>query len=207
MADKITIKERQNTLKKYLISENLGSVSFSLNVLPLYNESWFKEKFGKVSESRIREDLKAIGYVYSNKEKAFIDSSVYFKLEIETEIIRCLYFMNLYKPISVNLIPFDYSENSNNKLSYIFLQYKKPKERIYSKYNIKNLLKNIRIYYNYVYNDPDLGDLDTIIREKYVKFEFLDSELMNILYENLVMWKSKSKKQNPFIRRKVGRVK
>lgn len=206
MASKELIKERQSTLKKYLISENLTSVDFYLHIEPLYKKSWFKEKFGKVSQSRMRHDLKSIGYVYNSKEKNFTNASAYSSIEAESEIVKCLFFMNLYRPISVDLIPFDFYETPNCKLSYIFLNYEKPKDRTYAKYSIKYLLKNLSIYYDYMYSDSCLGELNIITTEKYIKFEFLDSQALNHLYENLEKWKLKSKKQNPFVRRKVGRI-
>ena len=208
MASKLEIKNRQSELKSTLLKKNLTLINFSRDVMPIYEEESFIEKFGFLSESRAREDLKAIGYIYSKDDEVFISKSSYIGEEAESQIIRCLYFMNLYQPIRIDLIPYDPDvENSCCQLSYILLQYEKPKKREYSKYNINNLLKNIKIYYEYVYNNSNLGELNIITTEKYVKFEFLDSKYLNRLYNHLKTWKSESKKQNPFIRRKVGRVK
>lgn len=207
MASKSEIKSRQSELKSSLLEKNLTLVDFYRDVTPIYEQESFIEKFGLLSESRVREDLKAIGYVYSKDNEAFISNTSYIGEEAESQIIRCLYFMNLYQPISIDLIPYDNdSENTICQLSYILLQYEDPKKREYSKYNIKNLLKNLKIYYEYVYHDSTLGELNIVTTEKYVKFEFLDTKYLNRLYDHLKKWKSKSKDQNPFVRRKVGRI-
>lgn len=207
MASKSEIKRRQSELKSALVEKHLTLVDFYRDVTPIYEQESFIEKFGLLSESRVREDLKAIGYVYSKDNEAFISSSSYVAEEAESQIIRCLYFMNLYQPISIDLIPYDSDcENAFCQLSYVLLQYEDPKKREYSKYNIKNLLKNLEIYYEYVYHDSTLGELNIVTTEKYVKFEFLDTKYLNRLYEHLKNWKLKSKDQNPFVRRKVGRI-
>lgn len=207
MASKSEIKSRQSELKSALLEKHLTLVDFYRDVTPIYEQESFIEKFGLLSESRVREDLKAIGYVYSKDNEAFISSSSYVGEEAESQIVKCLYFMNLYQPISIDLIPYDSDcENAFCQLSYILLQYEDPKKREYSKYNIKNLLKNLEIYYEYVYHDSTLGELNIVTTKKYVKFEFLDTKYLNRLYEHLKNWKLKSKDQNPFARRKVGRI-
>lgn len=207
MANSVQIKKRRSELKKHLLSKNLTIVSFINDVEPLYRNDDFINKFNKVSESVIRSDLKSLGYVYSYSQEGFILESVYFDNEVELRIIKHLYFMDLYQPISVNIIPFDCDETLNTKFSYILLHYKKPTDKTMQQYNISNLLKDLEIYYEYVYNAPNLGELHTICTENYIKFEFLDSDSLDLLYNHLKEWKLKGKEQNPFKKRKIGRTK
>ena len=67
MASKSEIKSRQSELKSSLLEKNLTLVDFYRDVTPVYEQESFIEKFGLLSESRVREDLKAIGYVYSKR--------------------------------------------------------------------------------------------------------------------------------------------
>lgn len=205
MATKKEIKERQSYLKKYLISLNRTEISFSKDVFPFYKSSKFISRFGELSESRARKDLASLGYIYSKERERFISDSVNDVHEIYSQIIQCMYFMTLYKPFSIDLVPYNYDIESNKcKFSSILLHYEKPSERNFYKYNIDTLLKNIKMYYDKVYNNSDLGELNIIITEKYLKFEFLDSEYLNRLYENLEDWKSNQRvpsKKRKFIKK------
>lgn len=207
MATQINIQKRQSELKKHLLSKNSSTIYFIEDVKPLYRENNFINKFDEVSESRIREDLKSIGYVYSHMEKGYILKSKYFDSEVELRIIKHLFFMNLYQPISIDLVPFDANKDLATKFSYILLNYQKPSEKSMQQYNIPNLLKDLKIYYEYVYNSPNLGELHIISTENYIKFEFLDSDSLNLLYKNLESWKLKGKEQNPFVKRVFGKKK
>lgn len=205
MATKKEIKERQSYLKKHLISLNRNEISFFTDVLPFYRSAKFISRFGELSESRARKDLTSLGYIYSKERERFISDSVNDVHEIHSQIIQCMYFMTLYKPFSIDLVPCNYDIESNRcQLSSILLHYNRPSERNFSKYNIDTLLKNIKMYYDKVYNNSDLGELNIVITEKYLKFEFLNFEDLNRLYENLEDWKSNQRepgKKRKFIKK------
>lgn len=193
MASKDEIASRRAFLKKIMVSNRDNPLTFK-EVFELCNSDEFIDRFGYVSESRIRDDLKSLG-IYPSKDNTYSIDFKYDISDIESSIVKALVFFDVYRPILIGSPAFDYEDDDigiSSDLYCIILKYNPSCTTSKSKYNIEYLLKKLHKYYQYTIDDSNFGCLEICTTKDSIKLLFLNEECLDSFYLDLISWKRRS---------------
>lgn len=193
MANQMTILSRRNKLKAFMIDNRYDFLTFK-QIKDFYNNSDFVERYGFLSDSRIREDLKSLN-IYPTKENLYSIDVNYDIDSLEVSISKTLKYFNLYRPMLIGeslAIDIDFDDDIADNLSLysIILKRKPSKSKSDSKFNTDYLIKNLRKFYNYTSTSDDMNCFDIIKGSKSVQFLFDNNYEMSNFYFNLLKWKN-----------------
>lgn len=191
MANKANILARRNDLKSFMINNRHEQLTFK-EIKNFYDTSVFIDKYDVLSDSRIREDLKAIG-VYPTKENLYSIDNGYDIDSVEISISKTLNHFNLYRPMLVSEpldITFDDDSISEDLWLYSIMLKRKPLvTKSDSKFSIEYLITNLNKFYDYTSVSDGIYYFDIIKGSTTIQFLFNDADKMNCFYTNLLKWK------------------
>lgn len=193
MASKDEITSRRAFLKKIMVSNRDNPLTFN-EVFELCNYEDFTDKFGFVSKSRIRDDLKSLG-IYPSKDNTYSIDFKYDISDIEASIVRALVFFDVYRPLLIGSPAFDYEGDDvgmSCDLYCIILKFNPSQTKSKSKYDIEYLLKKLHKYYQHTIDNSNFGYLEICTSKDCIKLLFLNEESLDSFYLNLINWKKKS---------------
>lgn len=195
MADKETILARRNDLKAFMIKNRYNPLTFK-DIRAFYNDISFKDKYGELSNSRVRADLNSIG-IYPTEENLYSIDNEYNIDSVEVCLSAILNHFSLYRPILISKpldISFDDDDVSDDFCLYSIILKRKPSTTKYdSKFTIEYLINNLDKFYEYTSINNDIIYFDIIKNARTVQFLFDDEDKMIDFYSNLVKWKKSLK--------------
>lgn len=191
MAKKIEIESRRSALKRYLF-ENRDIFFTFKEIREFYHQPNFADKYGHMSDSRIRSDLNAIG-IRPTKDNQYSFDSNYEIDDLEYSISEKLDFFDLYRPtLLCQNIDFnfdDYGIGNDLNLYSIILKHKPSKTKSNSTFYIDKLIRDLNKFFeslNYMHNT---WCFDIIKGSQSIQFLFNNSEEASYFYYLLVKWK------------------
>ena len=194
MAKKIEIESRRSILKKYMF-ENRDIFFTFKEIREFYHQPNFVDKYGYLSDSRIRSDLNAIG-IRPTKDNQYSFDSNYEIDDLEYSISEKLDFFDLYKPtLLYQNIDFnfdDYGIGNDLNLYSIILKHNPSKTKSNSKLYIDKLISDLNKFFELLNYINNTWYFDIIKGSQSIQFLFNNIEDAHYFYYMLVKWKKPS---------------
>jgi len=191
MATKADILARRSDLKSFMISNRYEQLTFK-EIKNFYNNDNFIDKYGFLSDSRIREDLKSLG-IYPTKENLYSIDVSYDIDSVEVSISKALNYFNLYRPVLIGEpLDVDFNDDSISDdlwLYSVILKRKHLSNKSDSKFSIDYLINNLHKFYKYTSINEVINCFEIIKGSTSVQFLFDDYDNMDNFYRNLLKWK------------------